>query len=216
MRRLGAAAALLALVASLAVATWLARDRYEQTLASGADHAASVDQPVVSLVRLATSGGPTNPTSPSAGHDSVLDELANRLRVHDGVAIEHAGDALRIVFAEGLFRAGLGTPTPDGADRLRAVAETLDAAPGPVRVVVEGVTDDRRPSGRGRWRDNEALARVRTYGAIAAMIPALRTEGAVALRPAGMAAAAPFPNGSPGGRARNRTVVLRVFVEGRA
>lgn len=105
------------------------------------------------------------------------------------------------------FRSGSADLTSDFAGLAARLGETLNAELGPVRVV--GHTDSIPPSGRGRYKTNEALsvARAQTVGDILA--DALSDPGRVEVE--GKGAVDPIAdNGTREGRARNRRVEIMI------
>jgi flagellar motor protein MotB len=100
-------------------------------------------------------------------------------------------------------------PTAAGAASLLRVLAILEAEPTPLLIAVAGATDDLRPRGSGRWADNAKLAAARARGAMGVMLPELPVDGSVALH-LEILATPPFATDTPEGRARNRTIVLRV------
>ncbi len=99
---------------------------------------------------------------------------------------------------------------PEARDLLAALGRQLEPYVGQISVCVIGHTDDVPAPAGSVYRDNAGLAMARAL----AVVEHLRASASL---PASMfsirglgEAAAPYPNDAPDGRARNRTVVIRI------
>lgn len=126
-----------------------------------------------------------------------------------GVTLRSEGREQTLSFTEGLFQGGARLK-PEAKTLLSALARQLEPYVGQFSVCVIGHTDDVPAPARSVYRDNAGLAMARAL----AVVEHLRASASL---PASMftmrglgEAAAPFPNDAPDGRARNRTVVMRI------
>ena len=128
------------------------------------------------------------------------------------VGVEEQGNFIMIRVGDSLqFASGSAELAADFTALAQEIVTVIDTEPGPIRVV--GYTDSIPPSGRGRYRTNEALslARAETVsGILAGMMtdPArITVEGLGPLNPIA-------DNETPEGRARNRRVEVMIAREG--
>jgi flagellar motor protein MotB len=127
-----------------------------------------------------------------------------------GVITRREGDQLVVMFEKGLFASGKSKPTDEGAETLRALGRALAAQPHPLSVAVEGHTDDSPLSPGSTYRDNQELGLARAVAVIAVLCREQRLSWArFTARGLGVEGA-PYSFEGPSGRARNRTVVLRI------
>lgn len=142
----------------------------------------------------AASQAPAATTAPRAVHLS-------------GAVTRQEGDATVVLFEDGLFAAGAAL-TPAAERILDQLAANLRNQWG--AVAITGHTDDLPVRPGSLFRDNVSLGFARAV----AVAERLRTvagldAGTLQLRSLG-AHQPPFPNDSPEGRQRNRTVVIRI------
>jgi flagellar motor protein MotB len=145
-----------------------------------------------------------------------LAQLLQRLEGIEAATATREGEAVRLVFVDGIFASGSDAATATGLASLRAAGRALAGAAGAggaekaIVVDVVGACDDRPTRPGGPWRDNWALA----LGRARAAAEVLRVEaGAAPIRwrvSSGGGAGTPWANDTEAGRSRNRTVVLYV------
>lgn len=126
-----------------------------------------------------------------------------------GLKLENASNALRVTFDEGLFAQGV-VLKPGARQKLAEVGLQLKPYTDEITVEIVGVTDDLLTPLDSRYKDNAALGMERAR----VVYDHLRAEAGLGARMFKIGSdgerQAPYPNDTPGDRARNRTVVLRI------
>ena len=135
--------------------------------------------------------------------------MLEKLGKVEGVFARYEGDIGVVTFEDGLFASKLDTIGPKEEKRLERVGEVLQRQETPVKVLVEGHTDDiPLQPGITRWPDNWSLGLNRA-NTVLSFLRRKIDSGKVRL----MACSAgeinpPFPNDSTANRHKNRTVLL--------
>lgn len=143
------------------------------------------------------------------GSPSFASDLEAQLTL-PGISFRKQQDALVATFDAGLFSSG--TVLSVSAVRLLTeLGQRLEARAGQLSVEITGCTDDRPVPSHGRYRDNSALGMARAVAVVELLREATRLPERALLVRAGGDANAPYPNDSPAGRARNRTVTIRIL-----
>jgi flagellar motor protein MotB len=94
-----------------------------------------------------------------------------------GVEVRRTGDTLSVVFARPLFAGGTQL-TAEGGESLTQLGRKLEVRPGPIRIVVRGVTDDVPVAQTSRFRDNDDLALARATAAVQHLVATTRLPAA--------------------------------------
>jgi flagellar motor protein MotB len=136
-----------------------------------------------------------------------------------GVSASAEGESLRVLFDEGVFAAGGDVPTESGVRALRAVAASLargadDLSEQGRELVVDivGSSDDRPTRPGGSWSDNWTLGLARATAA-AGVLRAQAAGARILWRVSSVGPeGAPWPQDTEARRARNRTVILLVWI----
>jgi len=126
-----------------------------------------------------------------------------------GIRVSTEGASLILVFEDGLF-AGGSRLTEGAKSTLTALAAELEQHLGEIGLVVVGHTDDLPVQPGGRHLDNTSLGMARAVVVVEHMRKTSRLPASLfSVRSRGEHQA-PYSNDHPQGRARNRTVVLRI------
>jgi len=127
-----------------------------------------------------------------------------------GVSLKPDGSALVVAFDEGLFKNG-SVLKPKARILLASVGRQLQPHAGRIAVAVIGHTDNwPMPPGR-RYRDNAALGLARAAVAVEHLRAIAHLPTSMLSAAAADEATTPYPNDTPVNRARNRTVVMRIY-----
>jgi outer membrane protein OmpA-like peptidoglycan-associated protein len=211
-RRAGAALVCLGLVASIACASGAPpgpQASAEPTQAAGSTGADDgVPTAAGGAAPQGASGLASAPAVPAPVDDAVaryLDEQARR--VQDGVAdasVQRQEDRLLVTLpGDAIFAPGSASLSPGGSDRLRALAETLNAYP-ETDVVVKGYTDAQGSEAFNLKLSEDRADRVREY---------LTSQGVSEARVKAIGFGPQFPvasNDTPEGRQQNRRLELEL------
>lgn len=173
--------------------------------ASSADQSGAADEPSVARATPLVDATPIHsaiPTSAAAAPSIPLDS--------PGTTVAQRGATLVVTFDRGLFRSGGATLNHSSEALLTSVAERLKGSGEPVALRVIGHTDSVPPSGGPGSLSNAALGFARAAAAAAF----LQRAAGIPLSSVSVASAGSSEpvadNSTPGGRRRNRTVVLEV------
>ena len=147
------------------------------------------------------------------GRTGDIEAVAKVFESASGLVVKQASDSAVLTFSEGLFGAGSDVLTARGQQLLANAAATAQSCEKPLRITIEGYTDDSPVSPAGRWSNNWDLGLSRSMAAALYLknhhhLPLVRWQ----LRSAGDLAT-PYPNDSGENRNKNRTVVLYVALE---
>jgi chemotaxis protein MotB len=185
-------------------------ERWPAGLLPAGDPSARIDN---QMGRVQTPPQPVNatvamPGAPSA-QDALRPLLMRDLRV-PGVSIHDREGDLVLVFERGLFGAGQARIHANSRAVLRPLAKALGEPDRRIQIVVSGLTDPAPPR-TADYRDNESLALARAAAVLDFLLAAGVPASRLTLRAAGDGPA-PFANDTAEGRARNRSVMIRISI----
>lgn len=145
-----------------------------------------------------------------AGHNALKTELDDLKIEVSGITVRDDGDKLSLVFEQGLFEGGGAKIKRDGMALLLEVGSKLQPHLGRISLCVVGHTDNVPVPSRRSPADNMALAMARAVAVVAYLRSAASLPPSVLSARAMGESSTPYSNGTPDGRARNRTVVIEI------
>lgn len=128
----------------------------------------------------------------------------------NSLRVDHERGTITISFLDGLFPSASDRLTTPAAALLASLGKLLHQHARPLRVVVDGITDNLSPSPKGRWSDNRRLGFARASSVIKHLSGYLDNSNVRLLATSSGESNPPFPNDTGENRRKNRTVVLHV------
>ncbi|WP_299684119.1 type IVB secretion system protein IcmH/DotU [uncultured Tateyamaria sp.] len=149
---------------------------------------------------------------PTGQLERIQGRLAAEIEAGD-VEVEEAGDYISVRLRDALrFGSGSAELTTDVSGLGKRIAEVLEGEPGDI--IVEGHSDNIPPSGRGRYKTNEALSEARAETVRALLEPHLSNPGRMTVEGVGPAKPLDTAN-TREARAKNRRVEILLQKEQR-
>jgi flagellar motor protein MotB len=152
-----------------------------------------------------------SPSPPVRQND--LKVIAQRFSGVEGLTVRCEPEVAVLTFSQGLFQPGSDVLTSPARSLLLNFAAMAERLEKPLRITIEGHTNDRPVSSSSRWRDNWTLGLARASAAALCLKNHHQlAQTRLQLRSAG-GSATPFPNDTAENRRKNQTVVLYLSIE---